>query len=240
MASSSLSPAQRETLRTLAADLRGVFGTRLQTVVAYGVDAQNRKDEPLRTLALVDRITFDDLAACAPIADAWSGRGLAVPLIISGDEFLRTLDVFPLEYDAIITDHVVVEGADPFGSFRVAEFDLRRAIELQAKSHLVHLREGFLESGGNPKAIEGLIARSAPAFRTLLANIARLNGHAVPTDEAIGDAARATMGLDGSLIRDIFAAPSAATAAVDPSALLARYLAAAEQIWRYVDGWPRR
>ena len=226
-------------MRALAADLRYVFGTRLQSLVAYGGDGKST-DEPLHTLALVDRITFDDLAACAPIADAWSHRALAVPLIISGDEFLRTLDVFPLEYDAIITDHVVIEGSDPFGAFRVAESDRRRAIELQAKSHLIHLREGFLESGRDPKAIARLIAASAPAFRTLLANIARLNGHSVQTDDAIAGAARETMNLDASMIREIFALPAAATAAVDPSALLARYVAAAEQIWRYVDGWPRR
>ena len=240
MASSSLSPEQRDALRALASDLRHIFGTHLQCLVAYGVNGHARSEEPLHTLALVDRVTFDDLAACAPATDAWNGRGLAVPLIIAGDEFLRTLDVFPLEYDAIITDHVVVEGTDPFGSFRVAEADLRRAIELQAKSHLIHLREGFLESGRDPKAIARLIAASAPAFRTLLANIARLNGRAVKTNDAIVDAARAILDLDASLVREVFISASAATAAVDPSALLARYITAAEQIWRYVDGWPRR
>jgi hypothetical protein len=240
MGSSSLSPDEQDALRALAGDLRRVFGTRLHSVLAYGVDGQRRDEQPLHTLALVEHVTFDDLAACAPAADTWGRRGLAVPLVISRDEFLRTLDVFPLEYDEIITDHIVIEGVNPFTAVRVPESDLRRAIELQAKSHLIHLREGFLESGRNPKAIARLVAASAPAFRTLLANIARLNGHAAGSDDAIAESAARTMNLDGPTLREVFASPTAATAAVDPSALLSRYIAAVEEIWRYVDRWRAR
>jgi hypothetical protein len=239
MASASLSPDQRDAVRTLAVDLRHVFGTRLHSLLAYGIGEQSGDEQPLHTLALVERVTFDDLAACAPAADTWNRRGLAVPLIISREEFLRTLDVFPLEYDEIITDHVVVEGVNPFVSVRVPETDLRRAIELQAKSHLIHLREGFLESGREQGAIRRLVAASVPAFRTLLANLARLNGHAARSDAAIADSAARTMDLDASMIREVLASPAASTAAVDPSALLGRYVAAVERIWRYVDAWRR-
>jgi hypothetical protein len=239
MASSSLSPAERDALASLARDLRDVFGARLQTLVAYGL-SRERDHEGLHTLGLLDRITFDDLAACAPAADRWERRGLAVPLLLSRDEFMRTLDVFPLEYDAIIADHLIVEGPDLFATLEVAELDLRRAIELQAKSPLIHLREGFVESGRDSARVARLIAASARAFRVLLANIARLNGRPAQTDDEIAGAAAALAGLDAPMVREVFAASAATTAAVDPSALLARYIAGTELIWRYVDGWRQR
>jgi hypothetical protein len=240
MGSTSLSPGLRDALSMLARDLRDVFGTRLQSVVAYGVGREPRDHDLVHTLALVDRVTFDDLAACAPAADSWERRGLAVPLLMSRDEFLRTLDVFPLEYEAIITNHVIVEGADLFAAISVDELDLRRAIELQAKSHLIHLREAFLESGRDPNRVARLIAASATTFRSLLVNIARLNARPADADEQIAAAAAELVGLDPAMVREVFASGVTATAAVDPSALLSRYIAGTELVWRYVDGWRQR
>ena len=94
MESRSLSATDRAALELLAADLRRVFGTRLRALVAYGLDAPS--DPPaVHSLGLVDRLTFEDLAACAPLASNWHRRGLAVPLLLEDAEFHRTLDVFP-------------------------------------------------------------------------------------------------------------------------------------------------
>jgi hypothetical protein len=178
------------------------------------------------------------------VTAAWKQRGLAIPLLISLDEFRRTLDVFPLEYDHILTDHVVIEGENPFDGIRVPESDLRRACEVQAKSHLIHLREGFLEGSREPRAIAALIASSAPAFRSLLAAIARLDrqgGQAAAdigrSDDAIAEAAQQTVGLPADVVREVLAAERTMSPAVDPTALLARYIEAAERLWRYVDRW---
>lgn len=208
-------------LQTLASDLARVFGVRLQSLVAYG-----DPDDPdgVHTVALVDRLTFQDLTACAPHVRGWRKSGASVPLLLSRDEFLRTLDVFPLEYGNIISRHVVVKGENPFAGMNVSEADLRRACEHQAKSHLIHLREGFLESGGQPAAVGRLLASSAPALETLLLNLERLDP---------GIAGRA--GLTPELVREIAAAGDSAIA--DPSPLLARYIAAVERLWQEVDRW---
>lgn len=207
-------------LEALAADLRSVFGGRLQSVVAYADPAE----DGLHTLALVDRLSVDDLAACVPFADGWRRAGLDVPLLLGRDEFIRTLDVFPLEYGGIIADHALVAGADPFNGLAVADADLRRALELQAKSHLIHLREGFLETHGKSRAVARLIADSAPGLRTLLLHLERLDP---------GAADRA--GLTADLVREVTAA--ADNTIVDPTALLSRYVSTIERLWRQVDAW---
>lgn len=230
----ALQAQDRSALEGLADDLRRVFGARLHSVAAYGL-AERQAGAPLNALALVERITFDDLAACAPLAAAWRRRGLNVPLILEREEFRRTLDVFPLEYGDIIARHVVVAGSEPFDGAAVPREDTRRAIELSAKSHLIHLREGYLESQGDPETIARLIAASAAAFRVLLTHIARFGGE---PDDDLPAAAERQMGVPASVVRDVLSAGAGARSSIaDPTELLARYISAAERIWEFVDAW---
>jgi hypothetical protein len=208
-------------VRPLAADLQRIFAARLQSLVAYG-DLDD--PEGLHTLALVERLTFQDLTACAPHVSDWRRSGAAVPLLLTREEFLRTLDVFPIEYGSIIAQHVIVAGENPFAGVHVSEADLRRACELQVKSHLIHLREGYLESSGQPAAVGRLLASSSLALKALLTNLERLDP---------GAAARA--GLSPDLVQEIASADSSTIP--DPSPLLARYINAVERLWQEVDRW---
>ena len=192
----------------------------LRSLVAYG---DTNEDDGVHTLALVDRLTFADLAACAPQIRPGGDSGAAVPLLLSRDEFLRTLDVFPIEYGNIIARHVVLAGDNPFAGMTVNEHDLRRACELQVKGHLIHLREGYLESGGDAAAIARLISSSAESLKALLANLERL-------DE--GAAARRP---DSHRRAEVASAHT--TTIADPSALFSRYLVAVERLWQEVDRW---
>lgn len=238
MPSPVLSADDRAAAEALAADLRRVFGDRLASLVAYGLHhrSSNGMDGgPLHTLALVDLVNFADLTACVPLAATWRRRGLAVPLILGREEFRRSLDVFPLEYGDIIAHHVLVTGRAPFEGHAVAEGDRRRACEEQAKSHLIHLREGFLESGGRPEEVARLIAASAHPFRVLLGNIARLEG----IGEEDVAAAASKIGIADTVVREVLTSESQGTIA-DPTALLSRYIAVVEQVWAAVDGWRGR
>jgi hypothetical protein len=238
MDSPSLSAAERTALASLSADLGRVFGPRLHTVAAYGLHAPSASPRLVHTIALVEHLTFADLTQCAPLVPTWRRGSLAVPLILEREEFLRTLDVFPLEYGDIIAHHEIVAGSNLFAGVRVAADDVRRACELAAKSHLVHLREGFLETGGNPQATGRLIAASAAPFRTLLANIARL---ADDHDADVAATAERQIGIPASLVREVISTGSGNSSSIaEPSALLARYIEAAERVWEYVDTWRAR
>lgn len=235
MDSVTLSRDERAALEGLAAELGRVFGARLRSVVAYGLETPMPPPRVLHTLALVDRLSFSDLTRCAPLAAGWHRRSLAAPLLLELDEFMRTLDVFPLEYGDIIAHHVVVTGTDPLAGARVTPSDARRACELSAKSHLIHLREGFLESGGDSNAVARLIAASAPAFITLLRNIARLEDE---HESDIATAAERQIGIPSDVVREVGHAGTGARSSIaEPTALLARYIDASTRVWEYVDTW---
>jgi hypothetical protein len=238
-----MTTAQQSALDGLARDLERVFGARLESLVAY---AAHEGDGTMHSLAVVEGLTFQDLAACLPLADMWHRRELAVPLMLSRGELRRTLDIFPLEYEAIIATHTVIRGRNPFEGVGVEADDLRRACEAQAKSHLIHLREAFLESHGESTAIARLIARSAAPFRALLTNIARLpidrqadaDAAASLSDESLARMAEARMGVPGAVVREVLSASSAGQSTIaEPTALLSRYIDAAQRVWDFVDRW---
>jgi hypothetical protein len=223
---------------TLAGDLRGVFGDRLHSVASYGPHVEGDASAPLSCLALVAELTIDDLHACARLSSRWERSNIATPLILPESEFRRSLDAFPLEYGEIIRTHHVVFGNNPFLDITIAPGDLRRACETQVKSHLVHLREAFIESGGKPGAVGNLVAASAPAFTALLRNVARLNG--VLTSDR-GEATRLgaqAVRIPEQLVSSLLALEqSSSVAAVDAARLFPEYLAAVEQLAHAVDTW---
>jgi len=238
MDSLSLSSDERTALTALAADLGRVFGSGLHAVAAYGLNIPVEPPRLVHSIALVERLVFSDLTRCAPLVGGWRRRSLAVPLILEREEFLRTLDIFPLEYGNIIAHHVLVAGTDLFTTARVARADLRRACELAAKSHLVHLREGFLEAAGDSKATAGLIAASAAPLRALLSNIARL---AEGDDFDVAETAARQIGISAPVVREVLQAGAGNHSTIaDPTALFTRYLDAVEQVWEFVDTWRAR
>jgi hypothetical protein len=235
------SSSQQHAIDGLARDLEDVFGPRLQALVAYG---GSHGDGSVHSCAVVDGLAFADLVKCLPFTGRWHQRRVAVPLMLSADELRRTLDIFPLEYAAIAADHLVVRGSDPFAHVPIPVADLRRAIEAQAKSHLIHLREAYLESQGEATRIAHVIAASAAPLRALLANIARLPdaGASAPdlSDEGLAQMAHARMGIAALVIREVLAASAGDHSTItDPSHLYSLYLDATQRIWEFVDGWSR-
>jgi hypothetical protein len=233
-----MTPAWQSAALRLVSDLKAVFGDRLRSVVAYGPHLDGQSNAPLTCLALVNDLTLSDLEACARQAPHWRRAQIATPLILPHSEFVRSLDAFPLEYGEIIRAHARVFGEDPFAGATIVREDLRRAVETQIKSHLLHLREGFIEAGGNPGAVGDLVASSAAAFTSLLRHVAWLNG-AAHTDrvQAARDGAQAA-GLPDHLVGSMIALErGAAMPTMDPARLIPEYLAAVEQLARAVDTW---
>jgi hypothetical protein len=146
-----------------AATLAGIFGDRLKMVALFGADSQS--------CAFVTSISVDDLDRCA----AAFGRKSPAPLLMLVEELSRALDAFPLELNEIIATRRVVAGTDLLAALTVPVEDLRRACEAQARGHLLHLREGYIEAAGDKKAVASLVAASVAPFRALVANIARLD-----------------------------------------------------------------
>jgi len=161
--------------------------------------------------------------------------------VLTPDEFRRSLDAFPLEYQAIMDRHVLVAGRDPFGGCRVDRQDLRRACEIQARGHLIHLRQGWMEAGSHAHALGALVVRSAAPLRALLSNVAALHGAPAATDADLSDFAAREAAMPAGVVVAVLALEHAGhDAEPGAAALLPEYLEASERLWRFVDAWKSR
>lgn len=208
-----------------------MFGDRFVALVAY---------EPTAALVFVSSVTPGDLDALAVLVETWQRDGLRTPLVMTPAEFRRSVDAFPLEYQAILDRHLVLAGRSPLTEISVSAADLRRACEVQARAQLIHLREGWIESAGHADELAEVIERSAGPLRVLLANVARLNGTPADDPDTLARTAEVIIGMPADLVSALLtleAAPERSRALVPR---LPDYLAAVETLWAFIDTWRAR
>ena len=226
-----LSPGARRAFDRMAADGRRVLGARFVALIAYSAaDA----------VLFGERIEAADLEALSALAGVWHHDDLATPLVITTSEFRRSLDAFPIEYQSMLDRHVLIAGLNPFDGVQVLDADVRRACEIQAKSHVIHLRQGWIESGGDEARLAALAARSAAPLRALLAQLVRLNDLRAPDDAALAEAASVLAGVPADLIGAVLALEKAPARAPAVVPRLPEYLSACEQLWAFIDRWRGR
>ncbi len=227
-----------ESANRLATDLTRVFGARLRSVAVYGPHARGEARGPVPCLCLVTELRAADLDACAGQIRQWHAAGLATPLVVPLDEFRASLDAFPLEYGDIIEHHVVVAGEDLLAGAAVSPADLRRACETQVKSHLLHLRQQYLEAHGSPVIVARLLADAAPSFAALLERVASLRGVGAADADGGSRAGAALAGLPESTVSAVLALTHGdALTTPGDARLFPDYLAAVEQLAAFVDTW---
>lgn len=209
----------------MADDLRRVFGERFVALVASG---------PHAAVAFATDIRPGDLEALAPLADSWHRDQLEAPVLLTTHEFRRSLDAFPVEYQALIDRHDVIAGTPPFADVNIDPDSLRRACEVQAKSHLIHLRQGWVESAGGQERLAELLVRSSAPLGALLADLSRLDAG---TEEVGALAGVRVAGIDPELARAILDLDADPTEASRLVARMPEYVAMAERLWAFVDTW---
>jgi hypothetical protein len=228
VASAALDSSSQRAYQRCAADLRRVFGDRFVGLVAAG---------PSAAVAFASAIRPDDLDALGSLTDSWRREHVATPIVITPDEFRRSLDTFPAEYQALLDHHTVIDGVSPLDGVAINRDDLRRACEAQARGHLIHLRQGWIESGSHHHGLADLIHRSAAPLRQLLRNLARLQNETPADDAALAAFAERAAGMPASLVSDILnleRTPHRSQALVPR---LPDYLAASERLWAVIDAW---
>ena len=146
----------------------------------------------VHTLAVVDSLTADDLRACAARIDAWHDAGLrdaaaARRATSSSGRSTRSRSSSARSSPTTSSSPARTRST----ALRVDPADLRRACEVQARSHLLHLREGFLETGGRGDALAVLIvAIGAGASQRSLHERRAARRARRRDDAAVGGAAR--------------------------------------------------
>jgi hypothetical protein len=140
----------------------------------------------------------------------------------------------------MLDHHVVIAGSPPFEGVSINRDDLRRACEVQARGHLIHLRQGWVEARGHAHGLEDLLERSAAPLRQVLENLAQLHGEHPEDNAALAAFAERLAGMPRDLVAAILELGRSPQQAHALLPRLPEYLAAAQRLWQFVDTWRSR
>ena len=106
--------------------------------------------------------------------------------------------VFPLEFLEIQEQHRVLGGRDPFIGFHVKTDRLREAVVQGLTSHVLRLRQRYVEGGGGDEATTILLPLSITSIVPLLRGVQRLLGRPATLSLRCGDHGRCRAAEIGS------------------------------------------
>ncbi|MFN2398417.1 MAG: hypothetical protein ABR543_07215 [Gemmatimonadaceae bacterium] len=231
------------TLEELVKQLIAAYGSGLQAVVLYGSAAAGEhipKKSDYNVLVIVDKLDLESLGREAAIARAWAEGGNPPPLTLTLDEWRRSADIFAMEYADILERHRVLHGTLPFDGITVNRGALRHELEHEAMGKLLALRQGILAAGGDRKRLIELLSASLSTFMVLFRATLRLSGEKPPSDYEVlsGRVSDLTGGkLDAApfvrVVRHVRGTDKLSEQ--DVTAVLAGYLAGAQQLVAHID-----
>lgn len=177
--------------------------------------AEGRSD--INSLLLLREMNLGVLEAIAPLGRRFKRSKIAPPLVMDQAYVRASLDVFPMEFLELRLIHETVCGEDILAGLEIDRLDLRRQCEREIKARLIGLRQGYLGTLGEPKALTETLTRTLAGYQPLARGILTLIGKKPPLRreqafEALTDVAgpEASVFAELLLVKERRASPDAA------------------------------
>ncbi len=193
----------------------------------------------VNTLLVLRTMHLGVLEEIAPLGRRLHGKGIAPPLVMETAYVASSLDVFPMEFLELRLIHETVAGEDLLAGLEIGKADLRHQCEREIRSRLIGLRQGYLRSSGETKALAEALVRFLNGYQPLARGILTLLGKEVPVRRAEAFAALAACaGGDAAVFGEVLALKEgrARPDAAGVRDLFERCHRATEQLGRIVDG----
>lgn len=164
--------------------LKTKAGDNLLCVMLYG-SAATQEFSPefsdVNILCVFEKLQSGDLVNIAPAMQWWERFGRAA-LVLTLEELTRSADVFAIEMLDIKANHKLLHGRDVVATIDVP-LDLHRIqVERELRTSLIRLRQKFLSSRHDRRALVQLLVSSSSTFNTLLRHVLIVMGHGAPKE----------------------------------------------------------
>lgn len=118
----------------------------------------------INSVLVLSQVTLPVLDVIATSGKRYGKKRLRSPLIMTREYIYRSLDVFPIEFLDMKLIHQTIYGIDHFSQLEIDKSMLRLQCERDLKARLINLRQGYLSSAGNHKALTALLLESYNGF----------------------------------------------------------------------------
>jgi hypothetical protein len=167
----------------ITADCEKIFGEDLVSIILYGSGAGEDyvpgKSDLNFLITLTDR-GIEGLDGILETFGRWRKRNVAVPLFMTRAYLTGSLDAYPIEFLNMKRQYVVVHGEDVLADLAFDPCHIRLQLERELRGKLLHLRSGYLATGGSPRKIRELIRVSLTAFVSLFSALLYLKCVEIP------------------------------------------------------------
>ena len=226
----------------LTQDYLDVFGNTLVSLMLYGSAASGayvKGKSDINILAVLTPEGMNRLESAIEIVKNWRKRSVAVPLVMTKDFIVSSLDSYPIEFLNMKNNSIVIYGENVLEGLTFKPEDLRLQIERELKSKVLLLREGYLGSEGSARELRNLIGRSLTAFVSIFNALLYLKTGSAPRNKraTISEMSK-VFGVNADVFTECFKIREGTDklSKSDVPALFKKYLAEAEKVSHLVDG----
>lgn len=156
-------------------NLKSIFANNLESIILFGSAARGEykfKKSDINFLVVLKDNSPSELAGYNIIQKKWLKKNVSIPLFLTEEYILSSLDTFPIEFLDISSAYKIIYGKDILENINIKNSDLRYQIERELKGKLLHLRLEFLRTELNKKKIQDLVSISfhtfIPIFKAIL------------------------------------------------------------------------
>jgi hypothetical protein len=163
--------------------LQSVQGPNLVSVVVYGsaiAAPGNPKRSDYEVMIITRRLAASDLRQFRPILKWWAGVGYPMPVFFTAEEFVDSLDVFPIEFRQMKRAYQVIYGQDLLTGREAAKDHLRWQTEYELRGKLLRLRSLALPASESARDMQGLMTESIVSFVRFMRPILEIMGEEPP------------------------------------------------------------
>lgn len=115
-------------------------------------------------LAVCNTLHFDSLRGLKQLKE--------IPIVLTKEELMDGVDVFPIEFLNIRRHHKILYGEDILKEIELSKKHLRHQLEFEFRSKLIHLRKEYLQFKG--KNLENLILSTVPTLAPIIGGLVYL------------------------------------------------------------------
>ncbi|HDQ00238.1 MAG TPA: hypothetical protein ENN22_13800 [bacterium] len=165
-------------------EYKSAFGDDLVSVILYGSAARGEyiyKKSDINFLILLSESGIRNLQQAVPLIKKWQKRMVSTPLLLTKQYIQTSLDTFPIEFLTMKQHYQVLYGEDVFVDIKIDSRDLRLQSEREVRGKLLHLRENYLNTYGEAKAIQNLLKVSLPTFVSIFSGLLHLKDQPIPS-----------------------------------------------------------
>ena len=177
---------------------KNIMRENLVSIIRFGTECEQNN-----ILLVTKKLDYEDLNKITPVILDYSKKTKVVPIILTESGVMESSDVFPLELLDMRYPHEILFGEDVIEKVSLDKNHVRRQLEYELRSKLIHLRENYIWIK-KPKQLKALLKSAVPTLMPLFYGLLFLKDVKPPTDlESLYTEVHDKYEVDMSLFRTI-------------------------------------